>query len=186
MGRHRKSALVVPQFSPATEGSSSTEVGLAPFEEERRRYFDILTDPMDVSTDEEISENLGVTVSQIRKWRTDPSFIQVANVRFRENLASNTILVFKNLSHSAIVRNSISAARILLEIGGILKGTGGTTVQITGASPQGEATVDLSDEDLEAEIARLIADTEPVDVSFQQGKVTPVEASFEVVEEGSE
>ena len=133
-----------------------------------------LSDPLDYRDDKELSKDLGIPSMQIRQLKHSAEFMEPVRLAFRRKLSSVEIDVIKDILVQS-KGGSLGASRTFLELSGALSGK--TTVILSGGSPSGQSdwVSQLSDEEMDREIHRLLLDTNPDDVVSDRGKVIPVD-----------
>mgnify|MGYP001436799197 FL=1 len=160
-------------------------------EEERKILLaQAVGNPLDFRTDEEMAAAFGYSDSQYQVIRRSKAFNHLVEETFRESLPGVKVDIFKRLARLATQNSSIPASRLVLQWLGEIDSPG--TVKVLGGGTGGSSdnTISqLSPEELDKTIVRLLRDTNPEDVSLEGWKVTPVgnvriyqaEADFEVL-----
>lgn len=147
------------------------------------RLATALSDPLDQRKDEELAQELGITTTQISDLRRDPRFMEPVNRAFQQNFRASSSTVLKSLMAKA-QGGDARAIQLTLQSMGLVD-SGGTKILIGGgvAGSGGDNPFSqLSDDELEREIHRLLSETSPPDVTYRDGRVVPIEAGYTVLE----
>ena len=147
--------------------------------------------PLDFRTDQEIAAAFGYSDSQYLVIRRSKAFNGLVEEVFREALPGVKVDIFKRLARLATQNSSIPASRLVLQWLGEIDSPGTVKILGGGAVGSGDSTIpQMSPEELDAVIVRLLRDTHPEDVSLEGWRVSPVgnvriyqaEADFEVLD----
>lgn len=150
----------------------------------RQTYLERWSDPMNTQSEGDLSQELGVPISQLVTWRMEPSFYEVAYRRYSSALRSSVVPVLRKLVIRAH-EGDREAVRQFLEITGILQSKGPTiNVLNTGGTTdsfQSSMIRDLSDDDLDREIGQAFTHLYSSDIRVEGKVVAPIQDA-EVVE----
>lgn len=93
------------------------------------KYQNVLGDPTDRRTDEQIATSIGVTRGTLWIWRNLPGFLDASYDQLLKNSQTYLRHVFSGLTRKAI-QGDAGAARLLLEAIGKLKQQGVSTTNV--------------------------------------------------------
>jgi hypothetical protein len=143
-------------------------------EEARSRFLSIWSNPNDLRPLKEVAEDLGVPVSVLMTWQSDPALCDTASRRFKEALPGAFITINKSLLVAALERRSTTAARTILEqLGALRTGTGSVNVFV-GGNGGSQDLKKMSDDELDRVIHQLVMDAYPPDVALVEGRAKAV------------
>jgi len=180
----RKQKSKIPKSTPDTLKEipiQSIPVSLVSLEDKANILAQYLADPRELRTDEELSQDLDIPLSDIKKLKASPKFIEPVNQAFRRNLQIIGPEIIRKIFRQAL-DGSVQSQKLLLEASRWIE-SGGSKVQVNigGVSVGTDQVSSLSDEDLDREINRLLMETYPEDNIYSNGKVLP-SSSEEIAE----
>lgn len=150
---------------------------------------DALSNPLDLRTPEELSEDpkIALSSSEISLLQLDSTFMEPIKMKFDRSISSVRIPVFKRLLRM-FENGNMQAGKLTLQSLGLITTPGSQTNVFlppggsSGSSPSSvmDHISSFSDEELDRDIVRGLMDTSPADVMYLNGEVQ--EASYEVIE----
>lgn len=145
-------------------------------EETRAILQQALSNPLDLRTDEELSVELDLTPQQIRQLKSNPAFMDTVNKTFMASLPHVQVDLLKGLIRDATSgsKTSLVSSKVILEALGLVGTKNNTLILNNNGGGQKSHAAKLSDLELDAEIHRLLMETTPEDISFQDGNFIEV------------
>lgn len=161
------------------------ERGLVPLQKRRDALAEALANPMDLRTPEELSEDYGVGLPELRSLQADPRWMAPVTAKFQRALGGVQVLILKKILRQ-VDDGNMSAARLALQA---LSGDLGNGVKVNvlnvGATRIDDALGKMGDEELDREIRRLLKQVDPDDLVMKGEEVFPV-GEVEVVADESD
>ena len=175
-GAHRREVKPTETLSPV--------VLPTPEELEKRRvqFFEMWSDPLNTDSEVVMAKKLRTDLSQLVRWRLDPTFYQAAWKRYQETLQVSIIPIMRNLVAQAH-EGSPRAMDKILEMLGMIEGKGSKVNIFVGQEGfDSQFLRDLSDSELDIEIDRLYRVLYLGDVTLRGKEVLPAkDVEFETV-----
>jgi hypothetical protein len=149
-------------------------------QEKRKRFFQLWSNPLEWRGEKELAQELDVPTVQLEVWKKDPEFFIPATRIYQQQFRANFVPICRRIIATLEANNSLQAARLLLEMLGMVEGRGSKLNLTINAGPGGGdgggSTVQrLTDAELDAEIQRLFLVTAPADIDTSLSKVQPIE-----------
>jgi hypothetical protein len=157
-------------------------------EERYRQLAEALSNPMDLRSPEELTQDYGVSMAEYRALQNDPNFIEPITSKFYRSLSGAQVFVLRKLLRQ-VEEGNVAAARLTLQAftGELGDGVKVNVLNVGGSVGGDEVISKLSDEELDREIHRLLMDTTPDELSCQGGRLVPsFEAAYEEVTNAQE
>lgn len=140
---------------------------LVPYEDRVKLLQEALVSPTDYRTELELSKEIGLSIQQIRRLKSNPDFYNPLADEFKRKLPSTLIDTVKAMMRE-VDKGSVSAAKVMLQLQGLIGGDG-VTVNITnnqGGPSVATLAAQLTPVELDQEITRLLTEVYPADLSF--------------------
>lgn len=132
---------------------------------------DALSDPMNLDSDEELASRHNITVTALRKLKSDPEFMEPV-----VSIFNSRIHLIKPELFKAVVRRSMGkdphATKLLFQSLGML-GPNGININIGGKGDTSDYIGTLSDTELDSEISRLLMVITPPDLQISGSSIQP-------------
>ena len=152
----------------------------------RQKIYDVVCNPADLRTNEELADSLDVSIDTIRSLKSDPLFMEAASREFKSRLPSVQIDLLKGLLRDVEngTKTSVASAKTILEALGLIgKNNVYIGIQNNGNNSTSDYAAGLSDLELDAELARLSMELNPSDIMYQNGSFIEVQPIMSLQEE---
>lgn len=158
-------------------------LSLTQLSKKKEEFLNKYANPLDLSTEKELAEELEVPLQQIVDWRDDAEIASLTWSRFQPAFQNIRVPLMKDLIRQALKGKSQKANEKLLEILGVIQGKNGPTMNIFnfhGGSIVAQAMDKMTDLELDKEIARLQESIAVPDITYLDGETHPTQEILDV------